>query len=83
MLSNSTFIKIDEGVYMFICFDLVWVLVIIVGFGGVVFCLEKGSCYIGQASLELSIILPQLPNCWDYRYAPLCLGFMCDFLKTK
>jgi hypothetical protein len=26
------------------------------------------SCYIAQAGLKLEIILPHLPECWDYRH---------------
>jgi hypothetical protein len=29
----------------------------------------------GLIGLELSIILPQSPKCWDYRYKPGCLAF--------
>jgi hypothetical protein len=28
------------------------------------------SCYVVQAGLQLAILLPLLPECWDYRYAP-------------
>jgi hypothetical protein len=34
------------------------------------FCSETGSCYIAQAGLKLTILLPP-PECWDYRYEPL------------
>jgi hypothetical protein len=27
---------------------------------------EIATCYIAQASLELMILLPQPPKCWDY-----------------
>jgi hypothetical protein len=30
---------------------------------------ETGSLYVAQAGFELSILLPQLPECWDYRCA--------------
>jgi hypothetical protein len=33
---------------------------------------ETKSHSIAQSGLQLVIILPQLPECWDYRCAPLC-----------
>jgi hypothetical protein len=30
--------------------------------------LQKGSCYVAQAGLEFKILLPQPPDCWDYRH---------------
>jgi hypothetical protein len=30
-----------------------------------IYLFEKGSCYVVQADLELEILLPQLPQCWD------------------
>jgi hypothetical protein len=33
-----------------------------------------GSGYVAQASLKLTILLPQPPECWDYRQMPLCLA---------
>jgi hypothetical protein len=32
---------------------------------------EKGSYYVAQASLELSILLSQPPECWHCRHLPL------------
>jgi hypothetical protein len=29
------------------------------------------SCFAVQAGLELAVLLPQLPKCWDYRCVPL------------
>jgi hypothetical protein len=26
---------------------------------------KTGSCYVVQAGLELMVLLPQLPECWD------------------
>jgi hypothetical protein len=38
-----------------------------------VFCFfETQFCYIAQAGLELMILLPWAPKCWDYRSEPLC-----------
>ena len=34
------------------------------------FFFETGSLYVAQADLELSILLPQLPKCWDFRDIP-------------
>lgn len=36
--------------------------------------LEIGFCYIGQAGLKLTILLPQPSECEDYRYALSCLA---------
>jgi hypothetical protein len=35
---------------------------------------ETGSYCIAQVDLKLMILLPQPPECWDYRHAPLHLG---------
>jgi hypothetical protein len=37
------------------------------GFG---FILKTGSCYVAQAGLELTILLPQSSQYWDYRCVP-------------
>lgn len=29
---------------------------------------EMGSCYVALARLELTIFLPQIPECWEHRY---------------
>jgi hypothetical protein len=36
-----------------------------------------GSCYVAQASLELEILLPHPPKCWDYRCILLVLARFC------
>lgn len=58
------------------------------------FSFEIGSHYAGQADLELkAILLPQCPECWDYRYEvstsdflsfPLCITMSHDisFVST-
>jgi hypothetical protein len=40
---------------------------------------EAGSCYVVQAGLEFTILLPWLLKCWDYRDVPpyLDLGNLC------
>jgi hypothetical protein len=35
--------------------------------------LKTGPCNVAQAGLKLSIVLPQTPDCWDYRCTPPCL----------
>jgi hypothetical protein len=35
-----------------------------------IFKIETASFYLAQASLKISILLPQAPECWDYRYVP-------------
>lgn len=34
---------------------------------------EAGSLYVDLAHLQIWILLPQPPVCWDYRFVPLCL----------
>jgi hypothetical protein len=43
------------------------------------FFLETGSHYVVQAGLELMLLLAQLPQCWEYRYAPPCWTFLVPF----
>jgi hypothetical protein len=40
---------------------------------------ETGSLYVVQGGLELAILLPQPPECWDYRCARshLAILFFC------
>jgi hypothetical protein len=35
---------------------------------------ETRSSYAALAGLELGILLPHLPECWDHSNAPPCLG---------
>jgi hypothetical protein len=37
------------------------------------FFFETMFCYVAQAGLEVRILLPQPPKCWDYGCVPLCL----------
>jgi hypothetical protein len=46
------------------------------------FIFETGSLYGTQAGLELSILLPQPPKCWDNRCEPASLPFSLPFLKA-
>jgi hypothetical protein len=41
---------------------------------------ETGSHYVAQAGLELSILLPQPPECWDSKSAlpRLAFKFCCN-----
>jgi hypothetical protein len=32
------------------------------------------TCYVAQAGLELSILLPLPPKCWEDRQEPLCVA---------
>jgi hypothetical protein len=40
---------------------------------------ETGSRYVAQAGLELLIILPQSPACWDYGRIPPFEELFCKF----
>jgi hypothetical protein len=56
---------------------------------GLVFCFLRqslayrltwtGSYFVAQAGLELSILLPQPLECWEYRHAAPCLAKMWIF----
>jgi hypothetical protein len=37
---------------------------------------RPGTHYIAQAGFEFSILLPQIPECWDYRCAPPHLALL-------
>lgn len=42
--------------------------------------LRQGFCNVAQAGLEVKILLPQLPQYWDYRHdqpCPAVGGFKC------
>jgi hypothetical protein len=45
-------------------------------FGG----LDTGFCYVAQAVLKLSILLPQHLECWDFRCVPLCRSFIFNLI---
>jgi hypothetical protein len=34
---------------------------------------ETGFYYVAQLVLDLEILFPQPPMCWDYRHVPPCL----------
>jgi hypothetical protein len=44
------------------------------------FLFEMECHYAVQAGLELMMLLPQSPECWNYKRAPPHLAFSC-FLK--
>jgi hypothetical protein len=35
------------------------------------FFFETKSCYVARAGFKLVILLPQPPECWDYRQTPV------------
>jgi hypothetical protein len=69
------------GCREYICFTHHWFLFVLL--------VETGSHYVAQAGLELVIILPQSPECWDYRYLLPCPAqnggfyFYFHFLKVS
>jgi hypothetical protein len=36
------------------------------------FVVEAAMGFVAQAGLELEILLPQPPECWDYKCTPQC-----------
>jgi hypothetical protein len=44
-----------------------------------VFFFSGRVSFTALASLKLVILLPQLPECWDYRRAPPCPDLLSDF----
>jgi hypothetical protein len=44
---------------------------------------ETGSHYVAQAGLELMILLPQTPECWDYSHMPPCPVVMAFLLAES
>jgi hypothetical protein len=61
LLPLSCVCYISNLSFSFFCFGFLFVCL---------FCLR--SCYVSQAGLELKILLPQPPDCWNYRSEPLC-----------
>jgi hypothetical protein len=43
---------------------------------------DRVSHYAAQAYLELMILLPQLPKCWNYRCVPSCSIQKASLLLT-
>jgi hypothetical protein len=41
---------------------------------------EIGSHCVAQTALEIKILLPQLPEYWDYRCEPFHVAFVCIFV---
>jgi hypothetical protein len=42
------------------------------------------TCYIASAGLKLLVLLPQPPECWDYRHGPACpTVFLFFFLNLR
>jgi hypothetical protein len=37
------------------------------------FLIASGSCYVTQIGLKLTILLPQPPECWNYKNYMLCM----------
>jgi hypothetical protein len=47
------------------------------------FCSFKTrSGFVDQAGFKPMILLPQPPDCWDYRYMPPCLALYYQFSMT-
>jgi hypothetical protein len=44
---------------------------------------ETGSYYVAQAVLELTILLPQPPEYWDYRYVAPWLAWKNSYIPRQ
>lgn len=59
-------------VFLFLAFNLIETLYVYIGY--LFIYLEIGSHCVTPALLELEILLPQPPNCSDYRHVPpMCI----------
>jgi hypothetical protein len=58
-LTNYVYTYIYNYIYIFVVYNMIFLV-----------CSEIGLCYAAQAGLELVILLPPPPKCWDYKYAP-------------
>jgi hypothetical protein len=45
--------------------------------------LETGSRYVAQAGLKFLILLPQPPECWDFRHAPPGPASLCHIFRLR
>jgi hypothetical protein len=56
-------------VFIFMCL-FGWLVISVLFVCAVLFVFKTGSHYVVQTDLKLKILLPQPPECWDYRCAP-------------
>jgi hypothetical protein len=60
--SDSKWVKCSYGLFG-------WFICLFLSFDCSIF--ETRSCCVAHADLKLAILLPQSPECWDYRQASL------------